>query len=81
MNLLHVSARAWACNLYVNVCCVRHGQPERCTYRAWVSGRGRSHCTCTCTVFVMDSLNGVSIVCGCINVGVHTVLVLVQCLA
>ena len=38
---------------------------------------GRAHCTCTCTVFGVDSLSDTPIVRRYVDVGVHTVLVLV----
>ena len=40
---------------------------------------GRPHCTRTCTVFGMDSLSDTPIVRRCVDAGVHTAFVLVQC--
>ena len=77
MRLLYVSPCAWACTLYVYM------------YGAWRGGLsdapivrkarvlGRAHCTCTCTVFGVDSLSDAPIVRRCVDVGLHTVLLLV----
>ena len=39
---------------------------------------GRAHCTCTSTVFSMGSLSDALTVRRCVDVDVHTVLVLIQ---
>ena len=81
MRLLYVSPCAWACTLYVYVYNAWSERPERCAYCTSARVVERAHCTRMCTVFGMDSLSNTPIVLRFVDVGVHTVLVLVHCLA